>query len=65
MPHLQVFLFRREKMYKKIDGGLNCYKNEQEILRFWEENNIKEKCLNHNKDGKIFRYRRSLGGGFY
>ena len=43
-------------MYKKIDGGLNCYKNEQEILRFWEENNIKEKCLNHNKDGKIFSF---------
>ena len=43
-------------MYKKIDGGLNCYKNEQEILKFWEANNIKEKCLNHNKNGKIFSF---------
>ena len=43
-------------MYKKIDGGLNCYKNEQEIQKFWTEHGIKEKCLNRNKGAKIFSF---------
>ena len=42
-------------MYKKV-GELNLAKNEEEVLEFWKSNNIKEKCLNHNKGKKMFSF---------
>ncbi|MBO7528090.1 MAG: isoleucine--tRNA ligase [Clostridia bacterium] len=42
-------------MYKKV-GELNLAKNEEEVLKFWQENNIKEKCLSHNKGKKLFSF---------
>lgn len=40
-------------MYKKV-GQLNLPKSEQEILEFWQKNNIKQKTLNKNKGNKEF-----------
>ena len=42
-------------MYKKV-GELNLPKNEAEVLKFWKENSVKEKCLNHNKGKEVFSF---------
>jgi isoleucyl-tRNA synthetase len=42
-------------MYKKV-GELNLPKNEAEVLEFWKENSVKEKCLNHNKGKEVFSF---------
>lgn len=42
-------------MYNKVNE-LNLPREEEKILEFWEEHDIKKKCLNLNKDGKIFSF---------
>ena len=42
-------------MYKKV-GEMNLPKNEEEVLKFWKENNIQDKCLSHNKGKKMFSF---------
>lgn len=42
-------------MYTKV-GELNLSQNEADVLEFWHKNNIKEKCLNHNKGKKLFSF---------
>jgi len=42
-------------MYNKV-GELNLPKNEDEILKFWKENDVKGKCLRQNEGGKIFSF---------
>lgn len=42
-------------MYNKVDE-LNLPKNEEKILEYWKQNDIKNKCLNHNKGNKIFSF---------
>ncbi|MFA7209500.1 MAG: isoleucine--tRNA ligase [Parcubacteria group bacterium] len=41
-------------MFKKIDPKTTFPKMEEEILKFWEENNIFEKSLEKNKDKKHY-----------
>lgn len=42
-------------MYKKV-SELNLPKTEQEVLGFWKQNNIKEKCLHHNEGKDVFSF---------
>ena len=42
-------------MYKKV-GELNLAKNEEEVLKFWQENNVKNACLCHNKGRKMYSF---------
>ena len=42
-------------MYKKVEE-MNLAKNEEEVLKFWQENNVKSACLNHNKGKKMFSF---------
>ena len=42
-------------MYKKV-GELNLPKTEEAVLKFWKENDVKQKCLNANKNGKMFSF---------
>ena len=34
-------------MYKKV-GELSLPKTEESVLKFWKENDVKQKCLNEN-----------------
>ena len=47
-------------MYNKVED-FNLVKNEHEVLKFWQENNIKQACLNHNKGKKMYSLRESTG----
>ena len=42
-------------MYKKV-SEMNLAKTEEEVLKFWQEKDIKTKCLNHNKGKKMFSF---------
>jgi len=41
-------------VYKQVDNKVNFPKLEEEILKFWEENNIFEKSIMNRKDGQEF-----------
>ncbi|MBE5735200.1 MAG: isoleucine--tRNA ligase [Clostridiales bacterium] len=42
-------------MYKKV-AELNLPRTEKEILSFWRQNDVKSKCLQHNKGKEIFSF---------
>ena len=42
-------------MYKKVEE-LNLPRTEKEVLKFWREQGIKEKCLKHNNDKQVFSF---------
>ena len=42
-------------MYKKV-AELNLPRTEKEVLKFWRENEVKEKCLKHNADKEVFSF---------
>ncbi len=42
-------------MYKKV-GEMNLPKTEEEVLKFWQENNVKNNCLSHNKGKKMYSF---------
>ena len=42
-------------MYKKVEE-LDLPKNEEKILEYWKQHDIKNKCLQHNKGKKIFSF---------
>ncbi len=43
-------------MYKKVDTKLNFVEREQEVVAFWKENDVLNKIINKNKNGKIFSF---------
>ena len=43
-------------MYKKVDANLNFPNQEQAVLKFWRENDIKKQCMNHNAGAKRFNF---------
>lgn len=43
-------------MYKKVDANLNFPNQEQAVLNFWRENDIKKQCMNHNAGSKRFNF---------
>lgn len=43
-------------MYKKVDTGLNFIDREQEIIKFWKENDIFEKSVEQNEGGEEFSF---------
>ena len=43
-------------MYKKVDANLNFPNQEQAVLNFWRENDIKKQCMNHNAGAKRFNF---------
>lgn len=43
-------------MYKKVDTSLNFVNREEEILKFWKEEEIFEKSKTLRKDGEIFTF---------
>lgn len=51
----QVKYKEKSKMYKKVNE-LNLPRTEQEILKFWRENDVKNKCLHHNMDKPVFSF---------
>lgn len=42
-------------MYNKVEE-LNLPKNEEKILEYWKQHDIKNKCLHHNEGNKIFSF---------
>ncbi len=42
-------------MYKKV-GEMNLAQTEEQVLKFWQENNIKNQCLSHNKGKKMYSF---------
>ncbi len=42
-------------MYKKVTE-LNLPRTEKEVLKFWRENDVKNKCLKHNNDKPVFSF---------
>ncbi len=42
-------------MYRKV-SELNLPRIDQEILKFWRENDVKGKCLHHNSDKLVFSF---------
>jgi len=43
-------------MYKKVSSSLNFVAMEEEILKFWEQNQVFKKSLELNKDGEYFTF---------
>ncbi len=43
-------------MYNKVDKKLDFVKNEEEIIKFWKENNIFEKSIEKRKEGEVFTF---------
>lgn len=43
-------------MYKKVSSSLNFVAMEEEILKFWEQNQVFKKSLEMNKDGEYFTF---------
>lgn len=41
-------------MYRNIKNEINFAKREEDILQFWRDNNIHDRCLNLNKDAESF-----------
>jgi len=52
----KAFLFNIIGMYKKIDPKMNFPRQEEEILKFWEENKIFEKSLEIRQDSKLYSF---------
>lgn len=42
-------------MYNKVEE-LNLPKNEEKVLEFWKNNDVKQKCLENNRGNKIFSF---------
>jgi isoleucyl-tRNA synthetase len=43
-------------MYEKVSTNLNFVEREQEILKFWQENNIFEKSIKSREEGQTFTF---------
>ena len=43
-------------MYKKVDAKLEFLKNEQEVIKFWKENDIFNKTLEKTKNGEVYSF---------
>ncbi len=43
-------------MYKKVDANLNFPNEEQEVLNFWRENDVKKQCMSRNIGAKRFNF---------
>jgi len=42
-------------MYKKVQE-LNLPRTEKDVLKFWHENDVKNKCLCHNEGKELFSF---------
>lgn len=52
-----ALLNQKEKnMYNKVDANLNFPNEENDVLKFWRENDIKTQCLTRNKGAKRFNF---------
>ena len=43
-------------MYKKVDASLNFLKREQEVLDFWNENDVFERSIKNNEGHSEFTF---------
>ena len=43
-------------MYKKVSTDLSFVNREKDVRKFWEENHIFEKSLEHRKEGETFTF---------
>lgn len=43
-------------MFKEVDAKMNLPKNEEEILRFWDENKIFKKSIENRKEAKSYSF---------
>lgn len=43
-------------MYNKVDANLNFVEREKEVVDFWQKNDILNKMIVKNKDGKLFSF---------
>ena len=43
-------------MYKKVSPDMNFTQREKEVLRFWQDNHIFEKSMEHRKGGPTFTF---------
>ena len=42
--------------YKKVDTSMNFVDREDEVLKFWKENNVFEKSIENRKDSESFTF---------
>ena len=41
-------------MYKKVDANLNFVDREKQIEKFWNDNDIFKKSMEHRKEGETY-----------
>lgn len=51
-----LFLFKGEISMKKENASLDFVKTEHQMLDFWKQNNVFEKLVEKNKNGKRFKF---------
>ena len=45
-------------MYKKVDANLNFVDREKQIEKFWNDNDIFKKSMEHRKEGETYTFIR-------
>ena len=43
-------------MYKKVDANLNFVDREKQIEKFWNDNDIFKKSMEHRKEGETYTF---------